>query len=194
MLGHLVHDIHAFELIEVDDMMNSCPPHDHVNALSAVESLHAQEGIRAVMTVTDRETLSATPGRAWSSPPVGFSVLGRRDPSPGSPSTSPALSTTGRRTVLSASYVDNSHSQSSTYLLTGTSKFVPEVMARMVQAPIAHPELQRLLAWVSARRRRREASGPTSPQQAEGHWTELGGCKQGSFGHSGARAASISPA
>jgi hypothetical protein len=33
------------------------------------------------------------------------------------------------------------------YLLTGIPKFVPEVVARMVQAPIADPEFQRLLAF-----------------------------------------------
>lgn len=48
MLGYLAHDIHAFELIEVDDKMNSCPPHYHPNALSEVENLHAQEGKFAV--------------------------------------------------------------------------------------------------------------------------------------------------
>lgn len=36
-------------------------------------------------------------------------------------------------------------------MLTGISKFVPEVMARMVQAPIADPELQRLLAFEAVR-------------------------------------------
>lgn len=60
MLGYLAHDIHAFELVKVDDKMNSCPPQDLDKGLSEVEK-HAKEGIRSVMAVADGKTSSVPP-------------------------------------------------------------------------------------------------------------------------------------